>query len=227
MTHHTDETTRRRLRRAAFSIGVSTAPFGVAFGVACTEAGLRWWEALGFSTIVFGGSAQFAAVSVLGDGGATGAAIAAGALLNLRSLAFGLLLAPSLDGPVWWRGLASQLMIDESTAVAVSTDDQRLRRYGYLAGGISVFVVWNISTLLGALLVASAGDLVHDLGLDATIPAAFLALLWPRLADRAQRRAVVAGIAIAAALVPVAPPGIPVIAAALGVVAGIARRPPG
>jgi predicted branched-subunit amino acid permease len=220
----TSTPTRRSLLRSGVSIGVSTVPFGVAFGVACTDAGLRWWEALGFSTIVFGGSAQFAAVGVLADGGAVGSAIAAGGLLNLRSLAFGLLLAPALTGPFWWRALASQLMIDESTAVAVSTDDLELRRYGYLAGGLSVFVLWNISTLVGALVVASAGDTVSRWGLDATIPAAFLALLWPRLAAADQRRAVAAGLVIAALLVPVAPPGIPIIAAALGVIAGVWRR---
>ncbi|MDH4116470.1 MAG: AzlC family ABC transporter permease, partial [Acidimicrobiia bacterium] len=93
---------RSALRNRALSIGLSTVPFGLAFGVACAQAGLEWWEAAGFSTVVFGGSAQFAAVGVLADGGAVGAAIAAGALLNLRSVAFGLLLAPSLQGPLWW-----------------------------------------------------------------------------------------------------------------------------
>ena len=198
-------------------------PFGIAFGVACVEAGLRWWEALGFSTVVFGGSAQFAAVGVLADGGSVAAAIVAGALLNLRSLAFGMVLAPALQGPVWWRAVVSQLMIDESTAVAVSADDLELRRYGYLAGGISVFVLWNLATVLGALVLGSAGDLVHDWGLDATIPAAFLALLWPRLVEPVQRRTILTGVIAAAVLVPVAPPGIPVIGAGLGTLAGLWR----
>lgn len=214
---------RKQVRARALSIGLSTVPFAIAFGAACTQAGFTWWEALGFSLVVFGGSAQFAAVGVLADGGAVASAIVAGGLLNLRSLAFGILLAPSLTGPRWWRALASQWMIDESTAVAVSTDDPSLRRYGYLAGGLSVYVLWNLGTLAGAVLVGGAGDLVSGWGLDATIPAAFLALLWPRLRDPAQRRAVVAGLAIAAALTPFTPSGIPIIAAATGVVAG-ARR---
>ena len=214
---------RSALRNRALSIGLSTVPFGLAFGVACAQAGLEWWEAAGFSTVVFGGSAQFAAVGVLADGGAVGAAIAAGALLNLRSVAFGLLLAPSLQGPLWWRALVSQWMIDESTAVAVSADDPVLRRYGYLAGGLSVFVLWNAATLVGVLALGRAGDLVTRWGLDATIPAAFLALLWPRLADPAQRRAIALGVAIAIALTPIAPPGIPIVAAVLGVLAGLER----
>lgn len=214
------------IRNKALVIGLSTVPFGLAFGVACAEAGLRWWEASGFSLLVFGGSAQFAAVGVLADGGTVAAAIVGGALLNLRSLAFGLLLAPALKGPLWWRALVAQWMIDESTAVATSNEGVALRRYGYLAGGISVFVLWNISTLIGVVGAASMGDMVQTLGLDATIPAAFLALIWPRLLDADHRRVVLVGAVIAAILVPIAPPGIPIIAAALAVFASrTAARP--
>lgn len=215
---------KRQLRSRALSIGLSTVPFAIAFGAACTQAGLTWWQAMGFSLVVFGGSAQFAAVGVLSDGGSVTAAILAGGLLNMRSLAFGILLAPALQGPLWWRALASQWMIDESTAIAVSTDEPGLRRYGYLAGGLSVYVLWNAGTLAGAVLVGGAGDLITRWGLDATIPAAFLALLWPRLSDPGQRRAMIAGLLIAAALVPFTPPGVPIIAAAAGVFAGRARR---
>lgn len=210
---------KAEIRAEALTIGLSTTPFGVAFGVACTDAGFRWWEALGFSAVVFGGSAQFAAVGVLAAGGTVAAAIVAGGLLNLRSLAYGILLAPALKGPRWWRALVSQWMIDESTAVAVGQTDPTLRRYGYLAGGLSVFVLWNASTLIGFLAASGLGEWVIRLGLDATIPAAFLALLWPRLSDAAHRRNTIAGLVIAAALVPIAPAGLPIIAAGAGVIA--------
>ena len=196
------------------------APFGVAFGIACSEAGLAVWQASAFSVFVFTGSAQFAAVGVIGDGGTALSAIAAGALLNLRSLAFGVVMASALQGPWWRRAVWSQLMIDESTAVGSAQTDLRLRRYGYLCSGIAVFVAWNISTLVGAAALSSSGDLVTDWGLDAAIPAVFLALLWPRLADRAQRRSALVGGVIAFALLPFAPPGVPILAAGIGVVAG-------
>jgi hypothetical protein len=126
---------------------VAVAPFGVAFGVACRRAGLSTWDALGFSTLVFTGSAQFAAVSVLDDGGSVVAAVAAGLLLNLRSLAFGIALAPALDGPRWERALWSQLMIDESAAVASAQAERRWRRTGDLTAGLGVFEVWNATTV--------------------------------------------------------------------------------
>jgi predicted branched-subunit amino acid permease len=114
-------------------------------------------------------------------------------------------------------------MIDESTAVATSTDNPDLRWFGYLAGGIGVFVSWNLSTLAGALLVPGTGTLVEDLGIDATIPAAFLALVWPRLRDPLQRWVALGGAVIALALVPVLPAGLPIIAAGLAVPVALRR----
>jgi predicted branched-subunit amino acid permease len=195
-------------------------PFGVAFGVAASEAGLAVWQASAYSLFVFTGSAQFAAVDVIGDGGSALSAVAAGALLNLRSLAFGVVMASALTGPWWKRALWSQLMIDETTAVGSAQADPALRRYAYLWTGVVLFVAWNLSTLVGAAVLSSSGDLVHDLGIDAAVPAAFLALLWPRLADPGQRRSALVGGAVALALLPLAPPGVPILAAALGVVAG-------
>jgi 4-azaleucine resistance transporter AzlC len=195
-------------------------PFGVAFGVAAGEAGLAVWQASAYSVFVFTGSAQFAAVDVIGDGGSALSAVAAGALLNLRSLAFGVVMASALTGPWWKRALWSQLMIDETTALGSAQADPALRRHAYLWSGAVLFVAWNLSTLVGAVVLSSSGDLVHDWGIDAAVPAAFLALLWPRLADPGQRYSALVGGAIALALLPLAPPGVPILAAALGVVAG-------
>jgi predicted branched-subunit amino acid permease len=208
------------------SVALAVTPFGVAFGIAATEAGLAVWQTSAFSLLVFTGSAQFAAVDVIGDGGSALSAIAAGALLNLRSLAFGVVMAGALRGPWWKRALWSQLMIDESTAVGSGQTDPAMRRYAYLVGGGAVFVSWNISTLVGAAALSSSGDLVTTWGLDAAIPAAFLALLWPRLADRSQRDSALLGAAIALVVLPVAPPGVPILAAGLGVLAGWRRSPP-
>ena len=208
-------------------MALAVTPFGIAFGVAGAKAGLALWQTSGFSVLVFSGSAQLAAVDIVGRGGAVPSAIAAGLLLNLRSLGFGVAMAPSLSGPWWKRAAWSQLMIDEATAVGSAQSEQRWRRYGFVFAGVVLFLAWNLSTLLGATAFAGAGDLVHRWGIDAAIPAAFLALLWPRLASLDQRVTAVVGGAVALALVPIAPPGVPVIAAGLGVAAGWrARRNP-
>src|SRR6056297_3877285 len=192
---------RRAIHRQAASITAAVAPFGVVFGAAAATAGLSLLQAVGYSVLVFGGSSQFAAVEILGDGGSAASAAVAGLLLNVRSLAFGIIMAPALAGSVWRRAAISQLMIDESTAVGSAQADARWRRYGYLVAGLGVFVVWNLTTVVGHVAFSGAGDLIDDLGLDAAGPAAFLALLWPRLASPAQRRTAVAGAVIALVLV--------------------------
>jgi predicted branched-subunit amino acid permease len=218
---------RARIHRQAASVALAVAPFGVVFGVACADAGLSWLDATGFSALVFAGSSQFAAVGVLGEGGTAAAAVGAGLLLNLRSLAFGVVLAPDLHGPPWKRALLSQLVIDESTAVATVQDGRRWRRYGFLAGGLAVFVVWNLMTLLGVALASIGDEFVTEWGLDAAAPAAFLALLWPRLVGpggSGALRVALAGAAIAAAASPFVAPGIPIILAAAGVLAAPRER---
>ncbi|MCH2616643.1 MAG: AzlC family ABC transporter permease [Acidimicrobiales bacterium] len=209
---------RRSIRAQAISIGLAISPFGLAFGALCAESGIGVWEALGFSSIVFGGSSQFAAVSVLADDGTVIAAITAGLLLNLRSLAFGVSMAPSLKGSFLWRAGVSQLMIDESTAIGSSQATHELRRYGYLWGGLSVFVLWNATTLIGVSVLSEAESLITDLGIDATIPAAFLGLIWNKLENAKHRVVALIGAITALILIPFTPAGIPVIAAASAII---------
>lgn len=206
------------IQRQSISIAISVIPFGVAFGVSVADAGLGLPEALGFSLLVFTGGTQFAAVGVLADHGTAVAALAAGLLLSLRSMAYGVIMAPAFAGkPTWWRALASQWMIDETMAVGSAQAERGAQRYGYLLTGVLLYTTWNVSTAIGALLSEAEG-LVEAWGIDATIPAAFLALVWPRLVDPVQRWVVVGGAAIATALVPIAPAGIPIIAAGVAVV---------
>jgi len=209
---------RRSIRAQAISIGLAISPFGLAFGALCAESGVGVWEALGFSSLVFGGSSQFAAVSVLADDGTVIAAVTAGLLLNLRSLAFGVSMAPSLKGSLLWRAGVSQLMIDESTAIGSSQSTHELRRYGYLWGGLSVFVLWNATTLIGVSVLSEAESLITDLGIDATIPAAFLGLIWNKLENARHRVVALIGAITALILIPFTPAGIPVIAAASAII---------
>ncbi len=206
---------RNSILKQALSIGVSLIPFGLAFGVLCRKADVSWLGALGFSSLVFTGGSQFAAVGVLADKGSAGTAIAAGLLLSVRSLVYGLMMAPTLTGPFWYRALSAQLMIDESVAVSTSRVGRAPRRFGYLAGGLSVFLFWNVSTVIGAIFLGADVGFTKRWGLDATVPAAFAALLWPRLKQSQQRTAAALGGAIAVALIPNVKPGLPIVAAAL------------
>jgi 4-azaleucine resistance transporter AzlC len=214
---------RRAIRRTAAAIGIATGAYAVSLGVLSVAAGLSVAQTCAMSLLVFTGASQFAAVGVIGAGGSAAAALAPALLLAARNGVYGLSLVPLLQGRLPRRALESQLVIDESTAMARAQDDPAAARYAFLATGVSIFVCWNVGTLIGAVAGSGLGD-PSTLGLDAMFPAAFLALLAPQLRRSGAPTAAVAGALIAVALVPLAPAGVPILAATLGVVPGLVAR---
>jgi 4-azaleucine resistance transporter AzlC len=206
----------------ALAVGVATGLYGVSFGVLAVSAGLSVAQACAMSLLVFTGASQFAVVGVLGAGGALAAGIVNALLLGARNAAYGLVVAPLLGRSRLRRLLGAQLVIDETTAMAQAQADPERARAAFWATGLAVYGCWNAGTLLGALAGAGIAD-PAALGLDAMFPAAFLALLAPQLRRPGAPAAALAGTALALALVPVAPPGVPVLAAAAGVLVGLRR----
>jgi 4-azaleucine resistance transporter AzlC len=207
--------------RAAAPIGVAALAFGVSFGVLARSADMGRVAPIVMSVTTFAGSAQFAAVSILGAGGGLVTAIVAAVLLNLRYGPIGLSAATTFEGPWWWRALTAQLIVDESWAIA-QRDDGRLDRHLLVGAGLLLLVCWTAGTAVGTF----AGDLIAEpesLGLDAAFPALFLALLWPQVRERSRLLAALGGAAIALALMPFTGPGIPIVAASLACLIG-ARR---
>ena len=177
------------------------------------------WQACATSLLVFTGASQFALVGVLGAGGAPLAGVASAVLLGSRNALYGVVVAERVSAAGWRRAVAAHVTIDESTAVSTSAPREHAGT-GFWWTGLTVFVVWNISTLLGAL-GADAVD-VRALGLDGAVGAAFLGLLWPRIREAP---GVVAGGALLALLaVPLTPPGVPILVAGLAVVPRLVRR---
>jgi predicted branched-subunit amino acid permease len=185
--------------------------------VLAVAAGLTVAQTCAMSILVFTGASQFAVVGVLGAGGGVPAAMAPALLLAARNGLYGLALVPVLRGRPLSRAVQSQLIIDESTAMARAQPEQAAAHHAFLATGVSVFVCWNAGTLAGALVGAGLGD-PRALGLDAMFPAAFLALLAPQLRRPQARTAAVSGALVAVALVPFVPAGVPILAAVLGIV---------
>lgn len=208
----------------AISIGVATGVYGVSFGVLAVGSGLSELQACAMSILVFTGGSQFAAIGVLGAGGAATTAVVNALLLGARNAAYGLSLASLLRGPFPTRVVASQLIIDETTAMARAQDGERDARGAFWLTGASVFVCWNLGTLAGALAGSGLGD-PATYGLDAMFPAAFLALLAPQLRQPGAPAAALAGALIAVVLLPLTPAGIPVIAASLGVLVALRVKP--
>lgn len=218
---------RRTVIREAVALGLAVGVFGMAFGALSVSAGLSIARTCVLSLVMFTGGSQLAYVGVLATGGSTSAAGAAAVLLGSRNTFYGLALGPVLAIPRRWRPLAAQVVIDETTAMATAPRPvpaaaaRPLARLAFTATGLAVFGCWNLATLVGAL----SGRVLADpatLGLDAVGPAAFLALLWPRLRGGGARTS---AIALAGAVVAVAgslllPAGLGIPLAAVAVLAG-------
>jgi 4-azaleucine resistance transporter AzlC len=203
---------------APFSIAVFG--FGMSFGVLARPT-MGTVAPIVMSLTTFAGSAQFASASILGTGGTLAAAVIAAILLNARYGPIGVAVAPALTGPWWSRFLRAQLVVDETWALSADGrggHDPKL----IVGAGLVLYAAWVTGTAAGVLF----GDLLGDparLGLDAAFPALFLALLVPNL-DRPQARvAAILGASIALALTPIAPAGVPIVAAGLACLVGLRR----
>ncbi len=221
---------------------LADAIVGVSFGATSVGGGLAWWVPVALSVLVFAGGSQIAAVGVVLAGGSPLAAVLAGAVLNTRLLPYGFAVADVVGSPDvagdagvagdaacwrarvaviaarllagrWLRQLAgTHVITDESVAFALRHSDPARRRSAFWACGVGLFVIWNLSVLLGVALGSTVRD-TNAFGLDATFPAVMLALALPTLTSRSIRIAAGAGAVIAVALTPVLPAGLPLLAA--------------
>lgn len=166
---------------------VGIVPFGLVAGATPVSRGLGGAVAMGLSTIVFAGASQLAAVDVLADGGSVLVAVVAACTINLRMLLYAASLAPYLaDVPLGRRLGAAYLLTDQAYAVSIAHwaggDVPAHRRLPYyLGGGVLLWAVWQLSTLVGIVLGSGLPD---DLPLDFAVPLVFLVLLVPTLAAR-------------------------------------------
>jgi 4-azaleucine resistance transporter AzlC len=205
--------------RAALPLALAPLLFGASFGLLAVDAGLGRLGAVAMSATTFAGSAQFAAASILDSGGGAAAAIVAAVLLNARYVPQSIAVAPVFPGSRRRRFLEAQLIVDESWALSGRSGTFE---HGILIGaGLLLYVTWVGGTALGTV----AGDVLDPdaIGLDAAFPALFLALLAPYLRNRrALATAFVAG-AITLALIPLAPAGVPIVAAGAACLIGLRR----
>ena len=207
--------------RASAPIAPMAFVFGMSFGVLAKASGLGSLAPVVMSATAFAGSAQFAAASVLATGGGALGAIGAAVLLNARYAPISLTVAPVLGGRPLPRLLQSQLIVDESWAVA-QVGGGRVDRKLLVGAGVALYVGWVGGTALGVVGAGFLGD-PDRYGLDAAFPALFLALLVPQVVSRRALLAALLGAAIALALVPLTSPGVPIIAAAAACLVGLRR----
>jgi predicted branched-subunit amino acid permease len=216
-----DARRRKEVMRQCLSVGIATGTYGLSFGALSVAAGLSLWQTIALSTLLFSGASQFAVVGIVAVGGSGAAAVATSTLLGVRNGLYGLQLSRLLGVSGLRRLAAAHLTLDESTAVSVTQPEPPAQRLGFWVTGLAVFVMWNLMTIVGAVVGNALGD-PRRFGLDAAAPAAFCALLWPRLKSGDARAVAAVAALIAVVVAPHAPAGIPVLVAALAaIVAGL------
>jgi 4-azaleucine resistance transporter AzlC len=206
--------TLKRTLRDVGALGAAMVAVGASFGAISIAYGLPAWAPIAMSALVFAGGSQFLAAGLIAAGNPI-AAILAGLLLNARHLPFGMVIASTLSGSWRDRLIGSHIMTDEATAFALASPDPVERRRIYWLVGTTLFITWNVGTVLGVLLGGATGN-PDALGLDAAFPAALIALILPSLRDRGTRMVALVGAVVAVGLTPVLPAGLPVLCALLG-----------
>lgn len=215
---------RSGIVRDGLAVGVATGAYGIGFGAVSVASGLTVAQTCVLSLLMFTGASQFALAGVVAAGGAPMSGAATALLLGTRNTLYGLRMAPLLQWRGWRRAAAAHVLIDESTAMSVNRGSTAAARLGFLTTGVSVFVLWNLATAVGAFAGEAVGD-PRTFGLDAAVGAAFLALLWPRLQDRRNVLVGVLAALVALSMVPITAPGVPVLAAGgVALLAGVMAR---
>ncbi len=213
----------------SLGVGVATGAYGVSFGAISVASGLDVWQTCALSLLMFTGASQFAFVGIIGAGGAPVTGALTALLLGSRNTFYGLGLAPQLRVGGVSKAAAAHVVIDESTAMAITRKTPHQARLGFYWTGWSIFIGWNVMTLVGAIAGTAIGD-PRAYGLDAAVGAAFLALLWPKLTSWHARSVALVAAAAAAGLTPLSAAGMPIIAGGViavgfGLVLRTAGRP--
>ena len=215
---------RRRVITDSLGVGIAVGSYGVAFGAASVAAGFTPAQTSVSSLLTFTGGTQFAIAGVIAGGGTAAAALGSGYLLGARNTLYAVRLKPLLAVHGARRWLAALVTIDESTAMAIGQREPAMSRLAFWWTAGAVYLFWNVFTLLGAVGAHLLGD-PRRLGLDAAVPAAFLALLAPRLrAGLVPIRVALVGALIALVLIPLTPPGVPVLASCAALALASDRR---
>lgn len=196
--------------KMGLSIAIATGLYGISFGALSIAAGLNLWQTVALSALMFTGGSQFAFIGVISGGGAGTAAFSAATLLGVRNAVYGMQIKQSLRPSPKLVPFMAQVTIDESTATSLGQSTMSEKQRGFWSAGVGVYVMWNLFTLVGALLGERMGD-PAAWGLDGAAVAAFLGLLWPRLKTVQPIIVAVAAAAITMIAVPLTVAGIPIL----------------
>lgn len=207
--------------RGALPILIGVIPFAMISGVAAVSVGLTFFETLGMSVIVFAGASQLAVFQLMSAGSPWIIMVLTAWIINLRFTMYSATLAPYLQNlSVGQKALLAYMLSDQAFGVSAShfiSNEKVSHRWYYFGAAFTVWVAWQISAVIGALL----GALVPaSWGFDFAFPLSFMALMFGALRDYPTVVAALAG-----GIIAVLAKGLPyniglVLAIFLGIAAG-------
>ena len=212
-------TEQRDILSASLTLSTAVGVFAIAFGVLSVSAGASVAQTCALSLLTFTGASQFSAVGVIAGGGSPSAAVGGALMLAARNAIYGLAVAPHMKGSLGKRLMTAHFVIDETTAMMSAQNNPERRRFAFWWTAIPLFVLWNLGTLVGALLGNSLD--ASAFGLDVAFSAGFVAMLAPHLARRRGRQAAALGAVICLVLIPFVPVGLPILASGLAIFIGV------
>ena len=216
----------RQARSQGIQVALAVSLYGMSFGALAMVSGFSLWQTMVLSLVMFSGASQFAVIGIVATGGVSAGftAVLSAGLLGVRNGLYALRMSALLEPRGWTRLAAAQLTVDESTAVATAQPSREAARAGFWMTAIALFVGWNLSTLVGALLGDVIGD-VRSYGLDAAAAAAFLGLVWPWLRVGEPVVVAIGAAVVSIVLLPLVPAGVPVLIVAVVAIAfGVYRH---
>ena len=187
--------------RAELPILLGVIPFGLIYGVlAITQAHLPPDVAQAMSAIVFAGSSQFIGQQLMSAGTPGIVIVATTFVVNLRHALYSASVAPFVKSlRARWKVLLAYLLTDEAYAVTIAHYEQpevsvEHKQWFYFGAGLALWSTWQLSTAVGIFFGAQVPE---SWGLDFTLALTFIALVVPRLKDRASTGAAIAASAVA------------------------------
>ena len=202
---------------------VGAAPFGLIFGVVAIAAGLTPGAVLGFSAIVFAGSAQFIAAKLFADGLSIALIILTTFIVNLRHALYSASLGPHLSkAPQRWLLPLAFWLTDETYAVVITRWEKDVphKRWYHLGSSVSMYVNWQIWTILG-LIAGTQLEGVADLGLEFAMVVTFIGIVVPLIKTRPMLLSAIFAGLVSVIAAPVPNNGGLMIASLAGILAGI------
>ena len=164
--------------RAIAPVSMFVIPFGIAFGIAASQAGLSHLTSMLMSAFVFAGASQFAALPLWGDYIPILPLLFITFAVNARHILMSASLYPWMRTLPWTTKLGSlTLLSDANFALAMKAHEKGEWDVGHMfGGGLVLWTTWLIGTAIGITSGEFLGD-PRALGLDVVMITFFTALL--------------------------------------------------